>query len=115
MSPMKQTISPFTLDVPEEQLQELRLRAQRAIIPSELPGAGWRYGPSPSFVRTLRDRLVHQYNWRAHEARINTYPQFTTEIDGQTMHFLHVRSGVPGAIPLLLIHGWPGSIVEFLE
>jgi pimeloyl-ACP methyl ester carboxylesterase len=112
---MKQLISPFTLDVSDEQLWDLRARVQRAVIPQELPGAQWGYGPAPNFIRDLRDRLLHRYNWRVHEAQINTHRQFTTEIDGQTIHFIHARSGVPDAVPLLLIHGWPGSIVEFLE
>lgn len=112
---MKQTVSPFTLEISDEQLRDLRERVHRAPIPQELPGAKWDYGPAATFIGDLRDRLLHHYNWRVHEARINSHRQFTTEIDGQTLHFIHARSGVPGAIPLLLIHGWPGSIVEFLE
>src|SRR6185312_14799275 len=112
---MKQAISPFTLEVSDAQLRDLRERVQRAGIPEELPGAKWDYGPAPGFIRDLRDRLLHHYDWRVHEARINSHRQFTTQIDGQSLHFIHAKSGVPGAIPLLLIHGWPGSIVEFLE
>ena len=112
---MNQPISPFTLAVSEDQLQDLLERMRRATLLNELPGAKWSYGPRPAFIGELRDRLLDHYDWRAHEARINRCPQFTTRIDGETIHFLHVRSGVLGAIPLLLIHGWPGSIVEFLD
>jgi pimeloyl-ACP methyl ester carboxylesterase len=112
---MNQAITPFTLNVSGEQLLDLRERLQRAVIPQELPGARWDYGPAPNFIRDLRERLLHHYNWRVHEARINSHRQFTTEIDGQTIHFIHARSRVQDAVPLLLIHGWPGSIVEFLE
>jgi epoxide hydrolase len=112
---MQPPIRPFTLHIADEQLQDLLGRVRRAVIPLELPGAHWSYGPSPNFIGGLRDRLLGHYSWRTHEARINSCPQFTTDIDSQTIHFLHVKSGRPDAVPLLLIHGWPGSIVEFLD
>ena len=68
-----------------------------------------------SYVALARRPLAHRYDWRAVEARLNAFPQFTTEIDGQNVHFLHVRSPEPDALPLIVTHGWPGSIVEFLD
>ena len=82
--------------------------------PTSCPGGG-DYGVSQSYVRSLADHWRSGYDWRAVEARINQYPQFTTEIDGQRIHFLHVRSPEPDALPLIVTHGWPGSIVEFLD
>jgi pimeloyl-ACP methyl ester carboxylesterase len=107
-------ITPFTINITDEQLQDLHERLARTVMPSEIKGAGWSYGPTVEYVKGMTDHLLHKYDWRKHEAAINRYPQFTTEIDGQTIHFLHVTSTEKTATPLMLIHGWPGSIVEFL-
>jgi pimeloyl-ACP methyl ester carboxylesterase len=80
-----------------------------------LPDAGDDYGVSNASVRALVERWRDGYDWRAWEARLNQYPQFSTEIDGQDIHFLHVRSPEPGATPLLLTHGWPMTVVEYLD
>jgi pimeloyl-ACP methyl ester carboxylesterase len=108
------TITPFSIDIPQAQLDDLQTRLGQARWPDELPGGG-DYGVSQSYVRSLADRWQSGYDWRTVEARINQYPQFTTEIDGQRVHFLHVRSPEPNALPLIVTHGWPGSIVEFLD
>lgn len=108
------TIRPFTIAVPQADLDDLRERLARARWTDELPGVGWDYGVPLSYVRRLADYWLNGYDWRTWEARLNAYPQFTTEIDGQQIHFLHVRSPEPEAFPLILTHGWPGSIVEFL-
>ena len=108
------TMTPFRIDMPQADLDDLRSRLERAHWPDELPGGG-DYGVKQSYVRSLADRWLDGYDWRAVEARINRYPQFTTEIDGQRVHFLHVRSPEPDALPLIVTHGWPGSIVEFLD
>jgi pimeloyl-ACP methyl ester carboxylesterase len=108
------TITPFSIDIPQAQLDDLQTRLGQARWPDELPGGG-DYGVSQSYVRSLADRWQSGYDWRTVEARINQYPQFTTEIDGQPVHFLHVRSPEPNALPLIVTHGWPGSIVEFLD
>jgi pimeloyl-ACP methyl ester carboxylesterase len=108
------TIRPFTIDVPQADLDDLQRRLDEARWPDELPGGG-DYGVPQSYVRSLADHWRKGYDWRAVEARINRYPQFTTEIDGQNVHFLHVRSPEPDALPLIVTHGWPGSIVEFLD
>ena len=96
-------------------LADLHRRLADAKWPDQLPGTSWEYGADIKKVRELATYWQTQYNWRKHEARINQFHQYTTEIDGQQIHFIHERSPRPDAIPLLLIHGWPGSILEFLE
>jgi epoxide hydrolase len=108
-------IRPFRIDIPEGDLGDLRDRLARTRWPDELPGGGWRRGVPLGYLRQLADDWRTRFDWRAQEARLNALPQFTTEIDGQTIHFLHVRSPEPGAIPLLVSHGYPSSVVEFLE
>ncbi|GII17696.1 epoxide hydrolase family protein [Planomonospora parontospora] len=108
-------IRPFRIDIPQADLDDLRDRLRRTRFPDGLPGAGWDLGVPPDYLRELADHWATAYDWRAHEARINSFPQFTTVIDGQNVHFLHVRSPEPGALPLVLTHGWPGSVVEFLD
>jgi pimeloyl-ACP methyl ester carboxylesterase len=84
--------------------------ASQAILP-----AGWHYGLPAGQLRPLVARWTNQYDWRAWETRLNGYPQFVTDIDGQQVHFLHVKSAEPDAVPLILTHGWPGSIIEYLN
>ena len=79
----------------------------------ELTGAGTNYGHAARRGAAAAERWRSRYDWRAHEARLNQIPQYTTTIDGQKIHFLHVRSEEPAAVPLLLLHGWPGSVLEF--
>ena len=105
----------FRIDVPQEQLDDLHARLDMTRWPSEAPGGDWRYGPPTAYLRELVAYWRHEYDWRAAEAELNAYEQYTTEIDGQRIHFLHVRSPREDATPLLLMHGWPGSIVEFLD
>jgi pimeloyl-ACP methyl ester carboxylesterase len=108
-------ITPFTLHIPQARLDDLRDRLDRTAWPPPLPGDDWDTGVPAHWLRGLVEHWRTGYDWRAAEARINAVPQFTTEIDGQRVHFLHVRSAEPGALPLVLTHGWPGSIVEFLD
>ncbi|MEV6155533.1 epoxide hydrolase family protein [Nonomuraea sp. NPDC052129] len=108
-------ISPFRIDIPQSALDDLHDRLARTLWPDELPGVGWSYGIPVSYVQRLAEYWRTGYDWRKHEAALNEYPQFTTEIDGQNVHFLHVRSPEPDALPLVLTHGWPGSIVEFMK
>lgn len=109
------TITPFTVAIPQSQVEDLNRRLAATILPSEVAGGGFAYGPTVDFISGLIGRLKNGFDWRAQEKAINRFPQFTTEIDGQTVHFIHVKSGVAGATPLLLLHGWPGSFVEFLD
>jgi len=108
------TITPFKIDVSAAALQDLKDRLGRTVMPSEFDGS-WAAGPTNAYVRGAVDRLLNGFDWRKAEAELNELPQFTTEIDGQNVHFIHVKSVEKNATPLLLIHGWPGSIVEFLE
>ncbi|UNO38860.1 epoxide hydrolase family protein [Streptomyces sp. MST-110588] len=108
-------ITPFRIDIPQAGLDELRNRLTRTRWPDELPGAGWEYGVALPYLKDLVAYWADGYQWRAHEARLNTFPQFTTVIDGQNVHFLHVRSPEPDATPLLLTHGWPSTVNDFLD
>jgi pimeloyl-ACP methyl ester carboxylesterase len=101
--------------VPEADLDDVRDRLGRTRWPDELPGVGWAYGVPLDHVRALVDHWRTGYDWRAQEARLNSYPQFTTTIDGQTVHFVHVRSPEPDALPLIATHGWPMTVVEYLD
>jgi pimeloyl-ACP methyl ester carboxylesterase len=107
------TIRPFRIDVPAADLADLRDRLARTRWPDQIPGSGWAYGVDLGRVRQLADYWREGYDWPAQQARLNELPQFTTTIDGQNVHFLHVRSPAPDAVPLLMTHGWPGGITEF--
>ena len=108
-------IRPFRVDVPQADLDDLRDRLARTRWPDELPDAGWSRGVPLGYLQELAAYWRDGYDWRKHEADLNRHPQFTTTIDGTGVHFLHVRSPEPDALPLILTHGWPGSIVEFLD
>jgi pimeloyl-ACP methyl ester carboxylesterase len=108
-------INPFHVSIAQTSLDDLQDRLARVRWANELPNAGWRYGVPASYVRRLVDYWRTGYDWRMWEAKLNTYPQFTTEIDGQNIHFLHVRSPEPDTLPLILTHGWPGSVFEYLN
>jgi len=111
-------IRPYRIDVPQAKLDDLAARLGRAIWPNELAGpdgsADGSYGMTNDRVQRLAAHW-QSFDWRALEARLNAYPQFVTEIDGEDIHFIHVRSSREDATPLILTHGWPGSIVEFLD
>jgi hypothetical protein len=108
-------IQPFRVDVPQRDLDDLQERLARTCWPDELPDVGWSHGVPLGYVRELVDYWRTGYDWRAYEAKLNSYPQFTTTIDGQTVHFLHVRSAEPDALPLIATHGWPMSVAEYLD
>ncbi|AXK34073.1 epoxide hydrolase [Streptomyces armeniacus] len=109
------TLTPFRIDIPQADLDDLHERLDRTRWPDELPGVGWEYGIPGGYLRELAHYWRHEYDWRAAEARLNRWPQYTTAIDGANVHFAHIRSPRPDATPLLMTHGWPGSIVEFAE
>jgi epoxide hydrolase len=106
-------ITAFRVDIPQADLDDLAARLAATRWPDEVTGAGTSYGMPLAVVKRLAERWAGGYEWRAHEARLNEFPQYTTVIDGQNIHFLHVRSAEPGAVPLLLLHGWPGTVAEF--
>jgi pimeloyl-ACP methyl ester carboxylesterase len=109
------TIRPFKAHVSDRVLIDLRRRLAETKWPDQIPGTTWEYGADIKKVRELAEYWQNKYNWRSQEAKINRFDQYATEIDGQQIYFIHQRSPRPDAIPLLLIHGWPGSVVEFLK
>src|ERR671917_484751 len=121
-------IRPFRIDIPQADLDDLHDRLARTRWANELPSEergggvqtgpvppGWEYGVPLDYVKELVEYWQTGYDWREWEARLNSYPQFTTTIDGQNIHFLHVRSPEPDATPLILTHGWPNSVFEYLD
>ncbi|PWU24765.1 MAG: multidrug MFS transporter [Candidatus Rokuibacteriota bacterium] len=108
-----QSLHPFKIQVSDDVLADLRARLERVRWPDEAPDSGWRYGSDLAYMKQLVAHWRDHYDWRAHEARLNALRQFTVPIDGVTVHFVHVKGIGPKPLPLLLSHGWPGSIWEF--
>ncbi|MFF8193495.1 epoxide hydrolase family protein [Streptomyces bobili] len=108
-------IRSFRIDIPQAQLDDLHARLAATRWPDELPGVGWSRGVPVAYLRDLAEYWRTTYDWRTHEAALNAHPQYVTTIDGQNIHFLHVRSPRADATPLMLLHGWPGSVVDFLD
>jgi epoxide hydrolase len=106
--------APFRVEIPQADLDDLKDRLARTRWPDEMDGAGWTYGVPLDYLRQLVDYWITDYDWRIHEARLNEHPQFVTTIDNQRLHFLHVRSPEPDALPLIATHGWPMSVFEYL-
>src|SRR6201995_1026826 len=98
-------ISPFRIDVPADDVDDLRRRLQTTRWPDQLPGTGWTYGTDIDVLRPLAEYWADGYDWRRHEGELNTFAQFSANVDGQHVHFLHVRSPEPEALPLILTHG----------
>lgn len=111
---MTAAITPYTLHLPDADVEDLRRRVADTRWPDERPGAEWSDGVPLAVARDLARHWAHEFDWRAQEERINAVPQFTTPIDGNDVHFFHARSSRPGATPLLLVHGWPTGPMDFL-
>ncbi|MEP6480045.1 MAG: epoxide hydrolase [Rhodoglobus sp.] len=109
------SVHPFRIDIPQAELDDLHDRLTRARWAPDLDATSWERGIPASALRPIAEHWRDSFDWRAQEARLNELPQFTTTIDGQQIHFVHVRSTVPGARPLIMLHGWPSSYLEFLE
>ncbi|MEV0433399.1 epoxide hydrolase [Nocardia sp. NPDC050413] len=107
------TARPFHIDIPQTDLDDLRDRLARARWTPELPGDGWERGVPAAYLRELATYWADEFDWRAQETALNAYPQFHTTIDDLDVHFVHVRSPEPDAVPLLLTHGWPNTFAEF--
>jgi epoxide hydrolase len=112
---MSDGVTPFHIGVPEGELRDLRSRLEHTRWPEAETVDDWSQGVPLGYLRELCRYWAEGYDWRSTEARLNALPQFRTEIDGLGIHFVHVRSLHPEALPLILTHGWPGSIVEFLK
>lgn len=115
MSEATGDLSPFEIRVDDAVLDDLRRRLAHTRFPDQIEGTGWKYGFSIAYLRDLVAYWRDAYDWRATEARLNRLAHFHTRIDGQSIHLVHARSPHADAMPLLLMHGWPGSIVEFLD
>lgn len=108
-------LTPFELRIPDETLADLRERLARTRFPDEPPLAPWSTGASVTYVRALAEYWHERFDWRAQEARLNALRQFTVPVAGTDLHFIYEEGSGPYPMPLLLLHGWPGSVVEFLE
>jgi pimeloyl-ACP methyl ester carboxylesterase len=108
-------VTPFRVGFPDEALDDLSRRLEAARWPAVLSASGWTHGAALDYIQELADYWRECFDWRTQELALNALPHFTTTIDGQVIHFLHIRSSHADALPLLLVHGWPGSFVEFLD
>ena len=108
-------LRPFTVAIPDSELEDLKLRLARTRWPDPETVPDWSQGVRLDHARSLVAYWEREYDWRRFESELNRFPQFLTEIDGLDIHVIHVRSTNPHAMPLILTHGWPGSIVEFLK
>jgi pimeloyl-ACP methyl ester carboxylesterase len=107
--------TPFRLEVPDDAIADLRERLARTRFPDQGPGPDWAYGTDVAYLRELVAHWRERFDWRAQEARLNAFPQFKIPLHGIDVHYLHVEGKGPNPLPLLLLHGWPGSVFEFLE
>ncbi len=105
----------FTIHVSDQAIADLRDRLSRTRFPDQAPGAPWGYGTDLGYLQQLVDHWRTGFDWRAQEARLNTFPQYKAAVDGIRLHFLHVLGKGPKPCPLVLLHGWPGSVFEFLD
>jgi hypothetical protein len=106
---------PFKIQVSDEVLKDLRERLDRTRFPDEVPDSGWEYGSNLGYIKDLVEYWRTRYDWRKHEAELNRFAHFRTDIDGLSIHFIHEPGRGPNPKPLLLSHGWPGSVYEFMK
>ena len=107
--------TPFTLRIADADIEDLRGRLARTRYPDSAPGEAWAYGTDVGYLRGLVEHWRSRFDWRAQEALLNSFPQFRVPIEGIDLHYLHVPGVGPSPMPLLLLHGWPGSVFEFIE
>ncbi len=108
------TPEPFKIEVADSVLSDLRARLERVRWPGEIPHSEWDYGTNLAYLQELVDYWCTRYDWRLHERQLNRWPQFRVIIDGQRLHYIHARGKGPQPFPLIITHGWPGSIAEFM-
>jgi pimeloyl-ACP methyl ester carboxylesterase len=112
---MPAQLQAFTLSVPDQAIADLRDRLARTRFPDQAPGEPWAYGTDVGYLQKLLEYWRNDFDWRVEEARLNAFPQYKVPLSGIDLHFLHVPGKGPAPWPLLLLHGWPGSVFEFLE
>jgi microsomal epoxide hydrolase len=112
---MPATPTPFTIAVPDAELDDLRQRLAATRWPDEIPASGWQYGSNVAYMQELLAYWQHDYDWRAQERLLNGFPQYRMQLDDITLHFIHQPGVGPRPLPLLLSHGWPGSVYEFVK
>ncbi|MEP7058684.1 MAG: epoxide hydrolase family protein [Caldimonas sp.] len=112
---MAATPQPFHLHIPDAAIVDLHDRLARTRFPDQAPGEPWAYGTDVAYLRELVDHWRSRFDWRAAEARLNAFPQFKVPLHGIDLHYLHVEGNGPAPVPLLLSHGWPGSVFEFVD
>ncbi len=112
---MSESMERFHIRVDDLVLEDLQTRLARTRFPDQIDGTGWEGGMPIDYLAELVSYWRDSYDWRTHEARLNEYEHFRTRIDGQSLHFIHARSPHPEAFPLIITHGWPGSVLEFLD
>jgi pimeloyl-ACP methyl ester carboxylesterase len=105
----------FTIAVPDQVLDDLRQRLALTRWPDEMPASGWQYGTSLQYMKDLVAYWQHEYDWRAQERLLNRFPQYRVQLDDVTLHYIHQPGVGPNPLPLLISHGWPGSIYEFVK
>ena len=108
-------VQPFTIDVPQYVLDDLAVRLADTRWPDAIPGSGWDYGTDPGYLRDLIEYWRTEFDWRAQERRLNDFEHFRADVDGLGVHFIHERGKGPDPFPLIISHGWPGSVVEMLR
>ncbi|WPO89004.1 epoxide hydrolase family protein [Chryseobacterium sp. HR92] len=106
-------MEPFTVNIPESVITDLKNRIQNTRWPAEPDGSGWNYGTNEAYLKELTSYWMNDYNWKMHEQQLNQYPQYTTRIDGILIHFQYIRGKGPNPKPLILTHGWPDSYYRF--
>jgi pimeloyl-ACP methyl ester carboxylesterase len=106
------SIRPFVIDIPDERLEDLRTRLRAVRWPRAVVGEGWNDGANLQFLQSLIQYWLNTFDWRAEEKRLNGLPQFKATVDGQEIHFVHLRGNGPAPLPLIVTHGWPGSFAE---
>ena len=108
-------IHSFTIDVADSDIEDLKRRLAATRMPDQIADTSWEYGTDYAYLADLLDYWQHDFDWKKQEAELNQFDQFKTEIDGLAIHFIHQRSPNPDAIPLMMVHGWPGSVAEFTK
>src|SRR5262245_11855483 len=108
-------VVPFKIAVADGVLRDLNDRLARTRWPDQIDGTDWEYGVPVSYMRAFVEHWRTKYDWREHEKKLNSVDQFVTRIDGLDIHFVHARSKEKNALPLVIVHGWPGSFVEFAK